>query len=81
MRRALALEGIEAGTPRETLKHADAAGWIDDEARWLQMLRDRNLTSRLYNEAMAREVFGRIRDNYPVLRRALVVLQSKIPAA
>jgi nucleotidyltransferase substrate binding protein (TIGR01987 family) len=77
LRRALALEGIEATTPREALKRAFAAGWIDDEARWLQMLRDRNLTSHLYSEEMAREIYGRIRDNYPVLRQVLATVEGK----
>ena len=46
-------EGIEAATPRETLRHAFRAGWLTDEAAWLQMLRDRNETSHLYDEETA----------------------------
>jgi|LakMenEpi03Aug12_release.lakeMendotaPanAssembly.Ray.scaffolds.fasta_scaffold3790012_1 nucleotidyltransferase substrate binding protein (TIGR01987 family) len=38
MKRALKAQGIEAPTPRRVFEEAYAAGWIDNEALWLQML-------------------------------------------
>ncbi|AJD92335.1 hypothetical protein JMA_30180 [Jeotgalibacillus malaysiensis] len=56
LKRCLQSEGIEAKTPRETLKEAYKAEWLNDEQAWLQMLKDRNETSHTYNEELAREI-------------------------
>lgn len=45
LKKCLALEGIEANTPRESIQLAYNAHWINDETAWLSMLKDRNLTS------------------------------------
>jgi nucleotidyltransferase substrate binding protein (TIGR01987 family) len=52
LKRLLEWEGIQTQTPRETLQRAYQAGWLADETVWLKMLRDRNQTSHLYNEAL-----------------------------
>ena len=44
LKRVLADEGIETRTPREAMTEAFRAYWIDHEALWLSMLRDRNAT-------------------------------------
>lgn len=58
-------------SPRATLKQAFAEGAITDEA-WLTMLDDRNLTSHVYDDATAAEIFGRIQSKYLSLFDALV---------
>lgn len=77
LKRLLEREGIEAATPRSTLKQAYAAGWIEDETAWLQMLRDRNATSHIYDEKTARRVYESIKANYPELTRMQAVILSK----
>jgi len=77
LKRCLAYEGIETNTPRESLQKAFQVRWIDDETLWLQMLRDRNLTSHVYDEKMALRIFQRIQRYYPVLRNAYQKLQAK----
>ena len=75
---ALEDEGIEARTPREVLREAYGAGWLDDEGAWLTMLRDRNLSSHAYSEEMAAEIYGRVRTNAAALRQAhAVVLRNQ----
>lgn len=69
--RLLLAQGAEVTLPREALERAYAAGWIDDEGLWLNMLADRNRTSHLYKEELARKVYGRIRTYQPLLKRAL----------
>ena len=69
-RRLLARHGIDAASPRATLRHAYRLGWLDDEARWLGMLDDRNLTSHTYRETLAHEIFGRLPDHAAALREA-----------
>ncbi len=44
-RHLLALEGKETFSPKESLQAAYQLGWIRNEAAWLGMLKDRNLTS------------------------------------
>lgn len=70
LKRLLAAEGIETATPRQALKQAWQAGWLDSEAAWLQMLKDRNETSHLYNEDIARRIYGHIHNNFPEMRKA-----------
>lgn len=79
LRRFLLHEGIETATPREALKQANAAGWIENEAVWLQMLKDRNESSHVYDEDKARAIYQRIQVSYPSLIAALTTLRPKLP--
>ena len=58
-------------TPRAVLRQAYAAGVIQDDA-WLTMLDDRNLTSHVYDDATAAQIFARIRSQYLALFDALI---------
>jgi nucleotidyltransferase substrate binding protein (TIGR01987 family) len=64
--RAVAVQGLSAASPRQALQAAVQLGLIaaDDEEVWLDMLRDRNLTSHLYHEDIAREVADRVVNRY-----------------
>lgn len=77
VRRLLAEQGIEAASPRTTLRHAFRLGWLDDEAQWLGMLDDRNRTSHTYHEALALEIFSRLPDHAAALRDARAALPLK----
>lgn len=79
LKRLLDLNGIGAGTPREALGEAFRAGWIADETAWLRMLRDRNETSHVYNAAMARRIFARIRKHNTVLQNTWPSLRQHLP--
>ena len=80
-KRVLGDEGIDASTPRQVLQEALAAGLITDDSAWLQMLRDRNEASHTYDEALAREIYGRIRGHLPFIEEAIATLRRRIPAA
>jgi nucleotidyltransferase substrate binding protein (TIGR01987 family) len=58
------------------LQEAYSGRLIDDEDTWLAMLYDRNRTSHTYDEALANEVYGRIKANFPVLRSAYEALRT-----
>jgi nucleotidyltransferase substrate binding protein (TIGR01987 family) len=77
LKRLLTWEGIQTQTPREALQQAYQAGWLADETAWLQMLRDRNQTSHLYNEAMAREIYEHIKQYFPEMERTYQFLQQQ----
>lgn len=76
LQRALAHEGIDARTPRQSLQEAYQIGWLHDESLWLSMLRDRNETSHVYDEATARSIYDRIAEYAPEIRRVHVLLKS-----
>lgn len=80
LKRLLEFEGITARTPREALQAAYQAGWLEDETAWLQMLRDRNETSHIYDEAAARRIYGDIRRYFPELERTYRFLRDRAPS-
>ncbi|MBI1877406.1 MAG: nucleotidyltransferase substrate binding protein [Chloroflexi bacterium] len=77
LKRLLAWQGIQTQTPREALQRAYQAGWLADETAWLQMLRDRNQTSHLYNEAMARQIYEHIKQYFPEMERTYQFLKQQ----
>lgn len=68
-----------ANSARAAIKSAYAAGWIDDEDAWLDLLDMRSATSHTYREAMANDVYRRIRQRTPVIRNALPKLRAQLP--
>jgi nucleotidyltransferase substrate binding protein (TIGR01987 family) len=59
-------------SPKAVMKQAYADGLLEDEHGWLELLNARNLTSHIYDEATAIEIFQGIRDTYAPLLRKLV---------
>jgi len=51
-------------SPRKALTAAFALKIIEDEATWVQMMKDRNNTSHTYNETIALEIYERIKTSY-----------------
>ncbi|MBF0444790.1 MAG: nucleotidyltransferase substrate binding protein [Magnetococcales bacterium] len=64
LKRCLQYEGISSQTPKETLKKAFAIHWLKDEAVWLDMHSDRNLTTHVYNEKDVEKIYLRIKNIY-----------------
>ena len=62
----------ELNSPKAVLRQAFAAGLVEDDAAWTGLLNDRNLTSHVYDEAMAASIFAKISVSYLPLFRALV---------
>lgn len=64
---------------RTAIRAAYAAGWIDDEPAWLDLLEMRNASSHTYRESMALEIYERIRLRAPSIRAALPKLREQLP--
>lgn len=78
IKRALEYEGVHPKTPRESLKEAFQAGWLNDEAVWLDMLDQRNTTSHTYlSEELAEDNYEDIIKVTPLLRGALDFLSTR----
>lgn len=59
-------QGLEIGSPRKAFVAAMQNGWIaeSDEGMWLEMIKDRNLTTHTYEQALAKLILARIQSNY-----------------
>ena len=55
---------IGLNSPKMVLKEAFSAGLIEDEELWLSILKDRNLTCHIYNEAAAIAICEHIIKTY-----------------
>jgi nucleotidyltransferase substrate binding protein (TIGR01987 family) len=55
---------VDKNSPKAVIKEAFAQKLISNEDIWLSMLRDRNMTSHIYKEEMAKEIAGRITKYY-----------------
>lgn len=67
LKELLPYEGVKSatsGSPREIIKAAYAYFDFIDENLWLQMLRDRNDTTYMYNEQAAVELVDKIIKDY-----------------
>lgn len=76
LKHMLRFKELVVTTPRDVFRDSFAAGWINEEEIWVKMLRDRNLTSHTYNEALAAEILGRIPLYLPVLLTSYDYLKS-----
>jgi nucleotidyltransferase substrate binding protein (TIGR01987 family) len=76
----LAAQGKTTSLPKASLQEAYAAGWICDEKLWLNMMRDRNLTSHTYKEKNAQEIYKNIRTYYPEMRQVYRKLCALSPS-
>jgi len=75
----LARAGLQVSTPRESIKQAYQVGWIEYEEAWLEMLRDRNETSHVYDEETARRIYESIKRNFVALERVFGKLRALTP--
>lgn len=55
---------IDINSPKAVMREAYAYGILNDEAIWIKALNDRNLTSHVYDEKTANEIFSRIQNDY-----------------
>jgi nucleotidyltransferase substrate binding protein (TIGR01987 family) len=77
----LEYEGKETAYPRQAFELAYQGKLIGEEAVWLQMMKDRNETSHIYDESRADEIYQNITNYIHILKELfdkLKVLQIKI---
>ena len=70
----LRAQGLDCASPRACLAEAFRQGWIE-QAAWLAMMADHNLTSHTYDEQLARAVYSRLAGHAATLRALLERLQ------
>lgn len=63
----------EINSPKAVIRQAFAYGMIEDAEGWVRLMNDRNLTSHVYDERTAEEIFRRIETVYLALLDAALV--------
>lgn len=61
-------QGIVCRSPRDSLAEAFRLGLVADSPLWLKMIEDRNLSVHTYNEKLADEIYGRLKDYLRLFR-------------
>lgn len=54
----------EINSPKAVIRQAYAFGMIEDEQAWIALQTDRNMTSHVYDEDTAKQIFERIESTY-----------------
>ena len=69
-------QGIQCQSPKGCLREAFRLGWIadEDEEKWLALLQARNMTSHVYNEKMALEIYQTIKKHACSFNQLLKIL-------
>ena len=76
-KKILLANGIETDTPKNVMRELGQLGWISDPASWLDYIEKRNMTSHMYNEEVANEIFKIIGQFIKDANLLLSVLGSK----
>ncbi|OPJ61885.1 nucleotidyltransferase substrate binding protein [Clostridium chromiireducens] len=73
-------EGIqEAKSPKSTFREGFKIGIIEDGEDWIDMLNDRNLTSHVYDEEVALDIYEKIISKYfRQMNDMYILLKSKV---
>ncbi len=69
-------QGIICRSPKACFKEAFKMGWIDNEASWISLLQARNMTSHVYSEEMAIEIYETIKENHYQIQALIAVLEE-----
>jgi nucleotidyltransferase substrate binding protein (TIGR01987 family) len=57
-------QGVICNSPKSCLKEAYKLNLIDNEEIWLNMLKDRNLSTHIYDFETSRDIFKKIKELY-----------------
>ncbi len=64
MKKILLYEGFDCASARACVKKAFQTGLITDEETWLDILKDRNVYSHIYDEKEAENIYRKIKQIY-----------------
>ncbi|MEK7609702.1 MAG: HI0074 family nucleotidyltransferase substrate-binding subunit [Patescibacteria group bacterium] len=79
MKDKLEYGGIEVKLPRDVIQEAFHAGYITDDAAWIDALQKRNEMSHLYNEQMTKKTEELIRKSFaPILELFYVYFKKSL---
>jgi nucleotidyltransferase substrate binding protein (TIGR01987 family) len=76
LKRLLDFHGVSTSSPRQAFAEAFRKRFIDNDAGWLAMIEDRNLSVHTYDESLAKAMTLRIENNYKPLFDQVVQMLS-----
>lgn len=79
LKQTLAEQGHPSGSAREAFSLAYSLEYLSEEAVWLEMIGDRNLTVHTYNQTLAKAMCERIRQRFSPALKELLALLDKEP--
>lgn len=62
---------------RNIMQTAYSKNLLDNEKLWLDMLKDRNMTSHIYDEDEINKIYKRIKKYYPEMQKTYDLLKEK----
>lgn len=72
-------EGHETGSAKDVFSRAYQFRYLQDQAVWLEMIADRNLTVHTYDEKLAAALCERIRQRYvPAFQALSITLKAAV---
>lgn len=77
LKSAVELYGREANSPREAILVGAQIGLLEDPESWLDFLEARNLSSHVYDETTAEEIYSQIPNFYQSARNLLQIINQK----
>lgn len=79
LKRILEIEGFNPKSPRETFEFAYKSDIIENEELWLNMIRDRNITTHVYDQDEIDRIYNNIVKNYyPEMQKCFDILLLKV---
>ena len=76
LKKILAFKGIDANNPRDVFREASKNKLIDHPQFWFGVIRKRNLSTHIYNQEMADEIFEFIPEFEKELTKTLSTLEK-----
>lgn len=64
---------VDINSPKTVMKQAYADNLIEDDEAWLELLYSRNLTSHIYDDNTASDIFNNIKNKYLHLFKELII--------
>jgi len=62
IKRFLREKGIDCRSPRDCLEEGFKYGLVEDNEKWMDMIKDRNIIVHLYSETVANIIYKRIKS-------------------
>ncbi len=57
LKRILSFKGVNVNSPRDVFREAAKQGFVDDPKVWFEFIKKRNLTTHIYDQEIAEEIF------------------------
>ena len=70
-------KGFDVYGPRDSIRNAARLGFITEPDKWLEFLEARNLTTHIYKEHVADQVYNEAKD-YPALAEEVIEKANKM---